>query len=101
MIEYIKGILFPGRRDIDNDQNYTSSLFSFRDKKFTVTNLEKKKCDPYLGCKLDKEAVVKLKEWLDECLLDPRCDKCWDSNIPFNFIGELKCRECGNIKIFD
>lgn len=92
MINFIKSKLYPSNE-------YITALFSFRDKKFQIQNLVKLDEKPYLGCKLNRDAVLLLVDWLNRMLAENElCDDCYNYKPPPNFKGELICKNCNYVK---
>jgi len=99
MIKLTKGIKFSRINCKSNnlDVCIVTCLFQFRNKRFELNNLTKWDTDPYLGGILNRENALQLRNWLNECLEDKKCDKCYNIKLPDNldFSGKIKCKACG------
>lgn len=99
MINMMKGLRFceRNRKSTHTESKVESCIFEFRDKHFEIQNTEKWDVEPYLGCKLDKDAIKGLIHWLQGCLDEKKCDYCWNIEIPegLDISGEIKCKKCG------
>jgi len=99
VIKIMKGLRFGQRnmKSIYPESKVSSCIFEFRDKHFEIQNTEKWDVEPYLGCKLDKQVIKGLIQWLQECLAEKKCDYCWNIEIPeqFDISGDIKCKKCG------
>lgn len=91
MIRIIQGRT-PGKK---ND----TLAFDFRYFRFTLNDVPAiKDAAPYIGCCLNKENVIKLRDWLTETLeASTICDVCYYFEIPDNLKGSLKCSACDNV----
>ena len=103
MIKLTKGIKFSriNCKSNNRDECIVTCLFQFRNKRFEINNVVKWDAEPYLGGILGRNDALCLRDWLNECLNDKKCDECYNLKLPDNleFSGQIKCTKCGEAYI--